>query len=131
MSVQLNANTPKVQTQSVVPSAPAVRPKEEGFSTNDMPLPKNGKEMHLAEVKGSKISIGDEQLVKAIERAAKVLSGPTTSVEMQVHKKTNDIVMKVINKETGDVIREVPPEKMLDLVAKMMEFAGILVDERV
>ncbi|WP_167686495.1 flagellar protein FlaG, partial [Paenibacillus polymyxa] len=30
----------------------------------------------------------------------------------------------------GELIREIPPEKTLDLVAKMMEIAGILVDEK-
>ena len=40
-------------------------------------------------------------------------------------------MVKVINSETNEVIREIPPEKILDLVAKMWELAGILVDERV
>ena len=69
--------------------------------------------------------------MKAIELAVKALEGPSTMFEMKVHEKTNAIVVKVLNKETGEVIREIPPEKTLDLVAKMMEFAGLLVDERV
>jgi len=28
------------------------------------------------------------------------------------------------------MIREIPPEKILDLVAKMWEMAGILIDEK-
>ena len=34
------------------------------------------------------------------------------------------------NKETKEVIREVPPEKTLDMIAKVWELAGILVDEK-
>jgi flagellar protein FlaG len=34
-----------------------------------------------------------------------------------------------VNRETGEVIREIPPEKFLDMVAKLQELAGILVDE--
>jgi flagellar protein FlaG len=39
-------------------------------------------------------------------------------------------MVKVMDKEDGKVIREIPPEKTLDLVAKLWELAGILVDER-
>lgn len=80
---------------------------------------------------GYNLSIAEEQIVKAIERAVKALEGPSTMFEMKVHEATNAIVVKVLNKETGEIIREIPPEKTLDLVAKMMEFAGILIDERV
>ena len=40
-------------------------------------------------------------------------------------------MVKVLNKENGELIREIPPEKTLDLVANMMEIAGILIDEKV
>ena len=40
-------------------------------------------------------------------------------------------MVKVINEETGEIIREIPPEKILDMVAKMWELAGILVDRKI
>lgn len=132
MSIQLNSNASQISTQSQLPSSgkPPVESLQAVAPAID-PFVRNNKQLHLAESKGEHVTVGDEQLIKAVERAAKVLAGPATTVEMQVHKKTNEVVMKVVNKENGDVIREVPPEKMLDLVAKMMEFAGILIDERV
>lgn len=78
-----------------------------------------------------KASLGQEQLVRRIEQAVKSLEGPQTTLDISIHDKTKEILVKVLNKETGEVIREVPPEKTLDLVAKMMEIAGLLVDERV
>jgi len=38
--------------------------------------------------------------------------------------------VKVLDSETNEVIREIPPEKILDMVAKMWELAGLIVDER-
>ncbi|MNC25145.1 flagellar protein FlaG [compost metagenome] len=52
-------------------------------------------------------------------------------LDISIHEKTHKLMVKVMNKETGELIREVPPEKTLDLVAKMMELAGIMIDERV
>nr|WP_028559283.1 flagellar protein FlaG [Paenibacillus pinihumi] len=78
----------------------------------------------------AQMSIGEEQLVRSIDRAIKALQGPETAVEISVHEKTRAFMVKVLNKETGELIREIPPEKTLELVAKMMEFAGIIIDER-
>lgn len=53
-----------------------------------------------------------------------------TRCEYSYHKKTNRVSIKVIDEETDKVIREIPPEKSLDMLQKMWEMAGILVDER-
>jgi flagellar protein FlaG len=92
---------------------------------------KTDKQLHDAGIQGLKISVGEEQLIKAIDRAIKALEGPTTTFEIKVHDQTNVVTVKVFNKDTGELIREIPPEKTLDLVVKMMEIAGILVDEKV
>lgn len=80
---------------------------------------------------GEKVSIGEKQLIQAIDRALKAMQGPTTILDVSIHEKTHAIMVKVLDKDTGEIIREVPPEKTLDIVAKMMEIAGLLVDERV
>lgn len=87
--------------------------------------------MHLAEMRGAKISAGDEQKIKMLDKAIKAMEGPKTSLHLSVHKETNTIMIKVMDKDTGELIREVPPEKTLDVAAKLMEIAGILVDHRV
>ena len=39
-------------------------------------------------------------------------------------------MVKIIDTNTQEVIKEVPPEKILDMVASMMERAGLIVDRR-
>ncbi|KGP80868.1 MULTISPECIES: flagellar protein FlaG [unclassified Paenibacillus] len=92
---------------------------------------RNGVDLSKLEQQGVSIPFGEEHLIKAIDRAVKALQGPSTTLEMSVHEKTHQILVKVLNKETGELIREIPPEKTLDLVAKMMEIAGIIIDEKV
>jgi flagellar protein FlaG len=94
------------------------------------PLINSTVEMKRAELKGETYSISDEQLVRAIERAIKAMQGKSTSLEFSIHEKTNLISVKVLDRESGEIIREIPPEKNLDFVAKLWEMAGILVDER-
>lgn len=97
----------------------------------DRPAIRDGQDLVAQERKGVNVSVAEEQLIRTIERAVKALQGPQTTLEVSIHEKTHDIMVKVLNKDTGELIREIPPEKTLDLVAKMMEIAGILVDEKI
>lgn len=47
-----------------------------------------------------------------------------------IHEKTNRVTIKIVDKETKEVVKEFPPEKTLDMIAKVWEMAGILVDEK-
>ena len=78
-----------------------------------------------------KPTVGEEHLIRIIDRAVKSLQGPQTILDISIHERTHEIMVKVLNKETGELIREVPPEKTLDIVANMMEIAGIIVDEKI
>lgn len=121
---------PVIMPGKTNPNASADRPikQSDEATLNAM---RNWRELGRLEREGVRLSIGEEQIVRAIERALKALEGPSTMFEMKVHDQTNSIIVRVLNRETGELIREIPPEKTLDLVVKMMEFAGILVDERV
>lgn len=53
----------------------------------------------------------------------------TTKCEFSYHEPTGRISIKVMDKETDEVIREIPPEETLEMIEKMWELAGIIVDE--
>jgi flagellar protein FlaG len=75
-------------------------------------------------------TINEQTVASSVEKANKAISVANKRFEYSVHEETNTIMVKVIDKETDEVIREIPPEKLLDMVAKMWEMAGIIVDER-
>lgn len=72
----------------------------------------------------------EKVIIQAIEKANKALMGTTTNLKFSIHEKTKEIMVKVINSETNEVMREIPPEKTLDMVAKMMELSGLIIDEK-
>ena len=53
------------------------------------------------------------------------------SLKFDLHEATGRTMVKVIDRETEEVIREFPPEKVLDLAAKMEEMLGILFDQKI
>jgi flagellar protein FlaG len=72
----------------------------------------------------------EKDVIEAIEKANKAISSSNRVLEFSIHERTKEIMVKVVDSETKEVIREIPPEKVLDMVAKLWELAGILVDER-
>ena len=76
-------------------------------------------------------SIANEsQIRNAIENANKKLKFTRTKCELTYHEDINRVAIKVIDKETEEVIREIPPEETLELVKKLWELAGIIIDEK-
>ena len=71
----------------------------------------------------------NEQLKSAIAKFNKSLTTNTEAV-FGIHDKTQRVMIKIIDKDTKKVVKEFPPEKTLDMLVKMWEMAGILVDEK-
>lgn len=69
-----------------------------------------------------------EQLHKAVEEINKKMAN--SEAVYGIHEGTNRVTIKIIDKDTKEVIKELPPEKTLDMIARIWEFAGILVDEK-
>lgn len=70
---------------------------------------------------------------KAIQNALKDISkklNDNTIAEFGYHEGTKRIMIKIKDKDTDEVIKEVPAEKTLDLIQKAWELAGLLVDEK-
>lgn len=71
----------------------------------------------------------NDMMNKAISEANKRLMPVRSELSYSVHEVTRDIMVVVKNSDTGDIIREIPPEKTLDAIARVWELIGILVDE--
>ena len=69
-----------------------------------------------------------ESIKRAVENINKNLKN--SEAVFGIHEKTNRVTIKIVDKETKEVIKELPPEKTLDMIAKAWELAGLLVDEK-
>ena len=70
----------------------------------------------------------NEQIKYAVEKLNRNMNN--SEAVFGIHEGTNRVTIKIVDKDTKEVIKELPPEKTLDMIAKMWEMAGILVDER-
>lgn len=73
----------------------------------------------------------EDELVEAIDLVNEEFIIYDRRFERGVHERSNRVMVKVIDTLTDEVIREIPPEKILDAMANICELAGIIVDERI
>ncbi|PKM67428.1 MAG: flagellar biosynthesis protein FlaG [Firmicutes bacterium HGW-Firmicutes-2] len=114
------------RTESPTPIQPVKRSENQNGSAA-----KRQERIHAdAEVAAVENSLQQEQqVIKAIEKANKHIRTYDRRLEFSIHDTTKQIMVKVINTENDSVIREIPSEKVLDMVAHLWEISGILVDE--
>ena len=72
--------------------------------------------------------MSQEQKKQAMDKINKNMNN--CEVQFGIHEATNRVTIKFIDKETKKVIKELPPEKTLDMIARAWELAGIMVDEK-
>jgi Uncharacterized flagellar protein FlaG len=70
--------------------------------------------------------IDKKELDKALKKINNFLKDEHTHAEYSVHKDLNAIMIKIVDEDTKEVILEVPPKKILDMVASMCKQVGLL-----
>lgn len=79
----------------------------------------------------SKNAVIDEELLeKSVDQANKSLEQHNRYIERKVHDVTKAVMYTLKDSNTEEVIAEFPPEKLQDMIAKMWELAGLVIDER-
>jgi len=72
-----------------------------------------------------------EQLEKVAQQLQDFMGEMNRSLQFQVDEDSGRDVIKVLDKSTGDVIKQYPSEEVLSLVSKLSETAGLLIDQTV
>lgn len=74
----------------------------------------------------------EKELKEAAEIINTLLQKHDSHVEYTMHEKFRNVIMiKIVDSKTDEVLQEIPPKKIMDMVAKMCEIVGIMVDEKV
>ena len=73
----------------------------------------------------------DEKEIKKItEDLNNAAASLNFSLNFQIHKKTGKLFVKVIDKNTHKVIKEIPSKSLLDFLSKFEEAVGALFDDK-
>ncbi len=128
----------QAQTVQVKPVVQTERSTGEGYSSasaqeaqkvdQNLTVVQDSQQKNGYSDQGREQQPSNEQIRKAVEQMNKSMFN--SEAVFGIHEGTNRVTIKIVDKDTKEVIKELPPEKTLDMIAKVWEMAGILVDER-
>lgn len=78
-----------------------------------------------------KVWNSEEKLHEIVSALNHFLQPVYTSLKFVLHEKLDEYYVQVIDDSTKEVVREIPPEKLLDMYAAMAEYLGLIVDEKI
>lgn len=102
---------------------PAEQPKQEQTTLQQMTV-KQEEERTSKEISKEKL----EEIVKGMNE---FLQPSHTSLKFAVHEDLKEYYVQLIDDRTKEVVREIPPKKLLDMYAAMMKFVGLIVDRKI
>ena len=71
----------------------------------------------------------EESVSYMMQELNELMSKINCNLEFQYHKEVNMMSVRMLDKKTHEVIKEVPPEDMLDQMAKAREWLGAFLDK--
>ena len=71
-----------------------------------------------------------KEVKDSLDKLNKLLEGKDIRLEYEIYSKFRALTIRVIDTKTNEVIKEIPPRKIIDMVEKLCEIAGVLVDEK-
>jgi len=71
-----------------------------------------------------------EKVEQAAARIKEVLRGTTSRLEIEIDDDLDQVVIKIVNGESGEIIRQIPSQELLNLAKHLDEPKGLLVRER-
>ncbi|WP_198947804.1 flagellar protein FlaG [Magnetofaba australis] len=70
---------------------------------------------------------GRAALEQAVEQAQRAVNG-FTRLQFSIEEETEDVVVRVVDRETDEVIRQIPSEEMVNFAKRMQDWDGLLFD---
>ena len=117
----LTINPGVINPANVKQDAPAsapqnTRPEPESVLRDDEALP-------------TRTKLNPEMLAKITDEFNEDFRVFNTAILFSIDEDTGDTIIRIIDRETNEVIREIPPSEMLRLAARLTEIIGLLIDE--
>ncbi|MCM3389777.1 flagellar protein FlaG [Ureibacillus chungkukjangi] len=111
-------------TTKTFQSEPVEKVEEQGSSNST-----SGSNQQLGTLEKNEIT--EEKLKQAVDSLNEFLESNHNSSKFVYHEGLDRYFVQVVNKDTEEVIKEIPPKKLLDAFYEMQKMVGMIVDEKI
>ncbi len=113
---------PQVEVEAKAKAQTRPVEKSAGTSRNELD------EQRLRREEEKEKGLSRSEVQKAVEEVQSRLERMGTNLQFAMDKVAEDIVVKVTEKKSGELIRQIPSEDVIKLRKKLEELSGILFD---
>jgi flagellar protein FlaG len=87
------------------------------------------KDTERSSEKGESLSIEDiENVIKEMNRFVQIFN---TKISFEIDKDTRKTILKIVDAQTNEIIRQIPPEELLEISRRISELLGLIINEKV
>ncbi|WP_434511456.1 flagellar protein FlaG [Desulfitobacterium sp. AusDCA] len=83
------------------------------------------------DVTSAREEVPREEVEKATDKLNRLMSLIDKRRVFQIHEQSHQLIIKIIDEKTNEVVDEIPPKRLLDILSSITQIVGILVDKRV
>lgn len=120
------ASSPSVDVRSsstASPGAPVIQPTQVKAPVSNDPSLK-------VQQDAQKRQPTEQEVQQAVAEANSKFSGPNEKIAFGYEKRLNMLIVQVQDRNTGEVVREIPPREFIDFKVAMRERIGLLLDKQ-
>jgi flagellar protein FlaG len=77
------------------------------------------------------ILLSSEYAQKIVEGLNTFLTASNSHLKFVYHEKLQKFYVTIVDNRTDEVIKEIPPKRLLDMVASMSEHIGLIIDTKI
>jgi len=102
----------RVQEHSAVEASNVVQPLKQGQAGSALLTPS--------------VAVGDKRIEEVVDNLNELAQSVQRKLEFTVDEDSGKTIIKVIDAETGDTIRDIPPEEILNMQKHLREVSDLL-----
>ena len=122
------ANEMAIATNFLPKVVPESMPERK--TAEDIPEKTSNESSQSSEIVRENLNLNKEILEKGIEKINQSIKIFNTKLSFSIDKPTGRTVIKISDRETEEVIREVPPMEFLKIAARLSEVFGLIIDQK-
>jgi len=110
-------------------SVSAVVSSAEGASNNPNPVKPEAMTDQI-QSNGDVNELSNDEISEITDQLNKFMQTINTELRFEIHEKTNRIMVQVVDFKENKVIKEFPPRELLDTLAAISDYIGVLLDKK-
>lgn len=129
MNITSSAADPSYTGTASMPAGNSVQVVTE--ATKRMVDGNNATGVVFANDKSNDLKLSKENLDTITKTMNELMQSFNAKIHFQIHDKTQELMVQVVDESTNTVIKEFPPHQLLDTIAAIRDRIGVLLDKRV